>query len=456
MTTTTTDDVVSPGTSLVALVPDYDLCKGGNQKSLLRLGAYDPVDEANIFGAAALTSWTASDGTIIKDKLGGGTPYPGWLEYTDGDRTVVTMGANREAIVGPSDTYIQGNATLEITGTSTTTIVGQKTDNIGGRYRVNVGTGGAGTMEVWNSDPVYFIDFFQQPGLITAGKPAYRKREMGHVAADSYWFGDTETFFGGYKFDAMFGMTNTIFVGGKFDFSVAASLSMSFGYAIELGASLKYSNCLGATIGVANDHEIKGRKTIHLRIKPTHDAAAEMTVRQKFAVASAVGGTVIAAALAAGTAAGTVDAEGKAAAPGICLGLGAGVFAAGLAISLILALKEKASPKLSVSEVKMDADGVSIAHKDAAGVVMQSEVYAGEGAAGPGLVYMENVHGSLVHLDPNQDVIVQTAKDLYLQTAGRNAAIQLLGTGQIQMKSTTANIEGTVINLGGNGELRIG
>ncbi|XXX81335.1 hypothetical protein WMF30_21475 [Sorangium sp. So ce134] len=425
------------GTWLILKTPDYDDATG-TQTSYLRIGASDSTTENTLLDS--FTHPDPADGAKTKpgvqnaDDLRAGDPaktYSGWFEYTDGDRTLVVRGNNRESI--------QLDETVVIGGT--------KTETVGGKYRLNLG---AGTLEVYNADPVYRVEFFQQD-VYAAGKKSWRKREMGHNSSDTYTFGDTESFFGGYKFDAMFGMTNTVFLGGKIDLSLALALTASVGFTVELGAGLKYSNVAGKDITTAGDHELKARKEIHLRIKADHEGVggSRNAVLAGIAAATAVPVGILSSC----TAAGTVDSSGVADVPAGCLGGAAGVFAAGLVAAVVVALKDKAGAPISQAEVKMDKDRVLIAQNSAAGV-MQSEVYVGEAGAGPGLVRLKNARNSWIELQPDADAVINAGNDLYLQTEDRSAVLKLMTGGTIQIKSESANILGQ-ITLGANNALTI-
>lgn len=446
--TITTNEVASPGTSLVLFVPDYDTVKGGNQSSLMRLGAYDNTDEASIVSK------------IPTELLVDGKPPPGWLEYTEGDRTQAMLGTVRESIGGDYFQYIAGKAEI----------------NVGSEYRFNISTG---TLKVYNADPIYKIEFFEQDHIYAGGKTTWRKREMGHVSADTYSFGDTENFFAGYKFDATFGMTNGIFIGGKLDFSLAISVGLTFGYAVNLGASVSYSNVKGGDIKVAADHDIKGRSTIDLRIKPELlDPAPSMSRNHILAAIAAVSGTVVAAGIAAGSAGGDVSKDGTSAAPAGCLAGASVAFTIGMVVSLVLALKEKASPKHArsrilmnttsvtisrnnvagtdaVSEVKVDGDGVGLLHNDISGQTPRAILCVGS-TGEPRRICLENAHGSLVDLCEDSDVGIQAGRDLYLQTNNHRSVLKLGTSGTIRITSTQAQLDGERIRVGRNNELYVG
>ncbi|AUX31878.1 MULTISPECIES: hypothetical protein [Sorangium] len=425
------------GTWLILKTPDYDDATG-TQTSYFRIGASDSTTEN-----ALLDSFTHADpadsaktkpGVQNADDLRAGDPaktYPGWFEYTDGDRTLVVRGNNRESIQLDETVLVGGN----------------KTDTVGGKYRLNLG---AGTLEVYNADPVYRVEFFEQD-VYAAGKKTWRKREMGHNSSDSYTFGDTESFYGGYKFDAMFGMTNTVFLGGKIDLSLALALTASVGMTVEFGAGLKYSNVAGKEISTAGDHELKAREEIHLRIKADHEGVGGSRNAVLAGIAAAT--AVPVAVLSGCTAAGTVDSSGVAAVPAGCLGGAAAAFAVGLVASVVVALKDKAGDPRSQAEIKMDKKGILIGQNDAAGAT-QSAIYVGEDDGGPGAVFLANVKNSYVELDPDADIVVNAGKDIYLQTEDGSAVLKLATGGNIRLKSSSANIQGQ-ITLGANNALTI-
>ncbi|WP_437715849.1 hypothetical protein WMF45_05165 [Sorangium sp. So ce448] len=411
------------GTWLILKTPDYDDATG-TQTSYLRIGASDSTTENALLDTGVQNAGDLRAGDPAKT-------YPGWFEYTDGDRTLVVRGNNRESIEKDETVLIGGN----------------KTDTVAGKYRLNLG---AGTLEVYNADPVYRVEFFEQD-VLTAGKKSWRKREMGHNSSDTYTFGDTESFFGGYKFDAMFGLTNTVFLGGKVDLSLALALTASMGFTCEFGMGLKYSNVDGKDIKTAGDHELKARKEIHLRIKADHEGVGG---GRNLVLAGIAAATAVPVAILSGcTAAGTVDSSGVAATPAGCLGTAAGVFAAGLVAAVVVALKDKAGAPVSQAEIKMDKDKVLIQQNNAAGV-MQSKLYVGEAADGPGLVWLENNRNCWLQLKANGNMTLNAGNNLNLQTNDGSAILKLLTGGTIQLKSTSANISGQ-ITLGANRALTV-
>jgi hypothetical protein len=440
--TTTSDDwrPTSGGRSLVALVPDYDGVTDGNQKSVLRLGAYDPTDEASIFSALD-DGWKAvSNGDKkVKDLLlnKSSQPFPGWLEYTDGDRTVVAKGSVREAIEGDYTLYVGGNVLMDV----------------GGKWEFRIGSG---TVETWNADPVYYIEFFKQEHTLTAGKSSYRKREMGHVSADSYWFGDMETFYAGFKFDATMGLTMAAFLGGKIDVNAALSASFTFGYAIELGAVYKYSNVLGKDMHVADDLESKAHTSLHLRVKATADGISKaLKASAKANIGAAVVAAVAAGVAGSSTAIPPVTSSGIAPVAITGLSLGGIGFIAALAWSLHNALKENAAPKLSASELKMDATSILLRKSDATGATMESMLEMKTGA-GPGMTTLENITGSYVQLGSNGHAILEAAQDVVVRNAGGTASIWIQQAGDIRVKATTSNVDGRLYVGPGGTTLRVG
>lgn len=414
------DEWQSMGRSLVAVVPDYDAVQLNDQKSLLRLGAYEPSEETNLL--AALSEDVRGELQQEDGKL-----YPGWLEYTDGDRTMAVQGQNRQSIKGSSHQFIAGD----------------KVETIAGKYRLNIG---AGTLEVYNADPVYKVEFFEQ-GVSAAGKKTWRKREMGHVSADTYSFGDTESFFSGYKFDLVFGLTNAVFVGGKMDLTLALGCSFNFGYSMEFGAALKYSNVAGGDIKVATNHEMKAREAIHLRVKAVGDPL-DLTKKQIGAIVLGTVGVVTAAGLAGGVTHGDVDSKGFASGPTGFLTASGVVFAASMIGSLVLALSDKQSPKLSATEIKLDrTDGSMRANVGPAEQASVNVSTTGEAS-------IMNASEAGVFLYRDGSMIVSAGTDLTLGNGNFTAAIDCKATGDIKIKSTTAVIDGTLIKLG-NGSLRI-
>ncbi len=354
-----------PGKSLVAVVPDYKHTteEDVGKTSLLRLGAYDTEDEKIILGKLH-DPW--------KKTLPNEAFPDGWLEYTDGDRTVVTQGTKRE--------FIRGISELNITDKDDT-------------------------------EPIYKLKYFKQLNGV------WRKREAGRVTSDSYWFGDTETFFGGFKFDAMFGLGINLFVGGKLDASAGISAKVDLGYALEIGAGLKYSVCYEA-IAVANDHEIKGRKSIHLRIKETGTKMAEMAANQTTAIAVAVAGCAVAAILAGGAAAIRINDDGTAPATGAMMGAATIPMSVCLAFSVMAALEARTALRKKVksdAEIEMYKNQIAIRHweKD----VICGEIYAGvinpedENSPG-GMVRLKNHKDCSIELGPDGTTTIQAGKKL--------------------------------------------
>lgn len=415
------DEWESMGRSLVAVVPDYDAVRANNQKSLLRLGAYEPSEEWNLLQSLP---------DDVREELqpSPGTNHPGWLEYTDGDRTVVVHGNNRQYIAGSSHQFIGGT----------------KTETIGGHYRLNIG---AGSLALYNADPVYKVEFFEQD-VKAAGKKTWRKREMGHVSQDSYSFGDCESFFGGYKFDLVFGLTNGIFVGGKLDIALAIGCSFNFGYSLEFGAALKYSNVAGGDISVATNHEIKAREAIHLRVKTAADPT-DLTKKQIGAIVVGTVGVVTAAGLTGGVAAGEVDDDGFASGPmGFLMASGA-VFLGSMVASLVLALMDKQSPKISATELKLEQTRAFLSAN--VGPVSQASLELGV----DGSAKLSNVTQSSIELDNSGLLGVQAGTDLILSNGPSSAMILCLANGDLGLRSTTANIGAQIVKVGLGGALRV-
>lgn len=423
MTTTApdADEWKSTDKSLVAVVPDYDHTDPGNQTSLLRLGAYESSEEQpdgkGLLERLGDSDWAKSARAALEKNTTTHELYAGWLEYTDGDRTVAVKRDNRQAYAGHSHEFIKED----------------KIESIGGKYRLNIG---AGTQEVYNADPIYFVEFKKQEYVLAGGQPTWRKTEMGHNSTDSYTFGDVESFFGGYKLDAMFGLTNNVYVGGKVDVSFAASLAVSVGFEVELCAGVKCSFVKGRDLIVADDVETKARDSIHLRVKESSDWTLRRERTAGVVVAGLVG-TGAAAVLAGTTAAapthevGGPDASSKGTGSGGIggmLGGSAAAFALGLAGAVYFALKEKQATKKSQAELKIEGSGIELRHNAADGTTMQSELTL-HGQH----VRLRDAQGSQLELQAGGNLVATATGHLTLQNTTGSATLELRKRGRVHI-----------------------
>ncbi len=420
------------GTWLILKTPDYDDQRAGTQTSYLRIGAADAATENGLLAS----NGGLSNASELQDSSG--KTFPGWFEYTDGDRTEVTRGDNR----------------ITVGGNETVTIGGTKIDNISGKYRMNIG---AGTLEVSNADPIYQIEF--APNTVdghevkAGGKPTWRKREWGHNSAESYTFGDTESFFAGYKFDAMFGLTNTAYVGGKIDLSVAVAVSASLGLSATLTKGLQFSWVDGKDLRVSKTHETKVRDSIHLRLKAAPSPMEWTPNKIAAALVAAAGGATVVG-LAAGTKHGDISDKGYSSQVAGCLSAAAGVFAASLAASVFLAMSDQAANPTSKCELKMDSDGIRMKHNTLAGAEL-SALQLGDGLGNPRETELRNSRTASVKLNDAGDVIISTTHNIVMGLQNGQAYLAVRDNGEVYVQCENGAIFGR-LTLGPANELVIG
>lgn len=262
----------------------------------------------------------------------------GVFDYTDRNRTVITRGNKEEVVYG--------------------------------KHRLSISGSG---MNLFDAAPIYYL-YYRKDGSIS-GLDTWRKTEKMHVAADVYSFGDTESFFGGFKFDGMGGLSSSVYVGGKVDVSAAVSLSAKLGFDVALGAETKYEDVHGTSITVADDHDFKARKRIVLRVK---SAPGEKALGRTFLTglgALCVGG--VGAGLGYGIGVGVaerleedgasddeerrgrnVKLEGKAART---VGLAAGAYLGALAFATVAAIRAKrSSPSAGDPQIVLEQDRIKL------------------------------------------------------------------------------------------------
>ncbi len=414
---------------LILKTPDYDDTAQGVQTSYLREGAANSSDENDLLGSHG----GAPSADAARSTENGVTrTFDGWFEYTDGVRTEVTRGARVEITGGSEHTFVAGDQTIDVAG--------KRTDNIGGEYRINVGGnssggGAGGTVQIYDSDPIFYMDFRKQSGTLAGKDATWRKTTRGHVAADSYMFGDTENFFAGYKFDATFGLTNNLFAGGKIDFTAAVSFAATASYALEVSGGLKYSFTKGLDFRNASDHDVKG-DTVRLRVKAGHDAIARSW--EKVLAGGLLGaGAAVAAAVAGGGSADAdteVDSQGRRTSQQIDneMGAAASVFTVCLIASLIISIRERASPKRSRSELLLTNQGAGLSQNNALGQ-MESALGLGGGRA-----TLRNAN-STIDMRPN-GVLLATGTAAAVGTSNMAAGMMALSNGTLYLRGNIVHI----------------
>lgn len=224
-TVTVTDPVTTgEGKWIKVLTPDYDSAESGEQQSYLRLGAIPTGQQGSELGA-----FESNGNEKAASKLAGANRH-GWYSYTSGNRLDVTDG-DREVWIGGSN-------------------------------RFSIQSGGLG---VFDAEPIYGLYFRStDPDDSNA---AWRKTEWGRQKSDSYWFGDTESWFGGFSFGAFVGLQGSMMLGGNISMSAAVSLSASVGASMSFAKSWNISQTDESSYVVAEDAKTKARNKIVMRVK---------------------------------------------------------------------------------------------------------------------------------------------------------------------------------------------
>ncbi|BCE02725.1 phage baseplate assembly protein V [Marinicellulosiphila megalodicopiae] len=127
------------------------------------------------------------------------TAGTGWVDYTSGNRTTVTEGKKTEIING-------------------------------GPYKLIINKGSLSTED---AGPLHHLSFYDT-GY------GWRRTCVEHISSDTYSYGDVETFFAGFKMDAMVGMSTSLSWGGKVEFGFDQTISFKGDNSIKFGKENNY------------------------------------------------------------------------------------------------------------------------------------------------------------------------------------------------------------------------
>jgi len=182
--------------------------------------------------------------------------------------------------------YTDGNRTTITQGTHQSITVGHRTDVVLGDYRLVIPRR---TNGVFDAD-VYGMRYRKQAGH-------WRKTEWSHVAADTYAWGDTESFFWGLQFELAGGINAAGFLGGQFEATVALQATLNLGAAVEASIGDKFVYTKGDERTSSSSHLVSASKTITLAIgsQTWHESWPELGLAAAtglLATASVVGATV--------------------------------------------------------------------------------------------------------------------------------------------------------------------
>jgi type VI secretion system VgrG family protein len=186
----------------------------------------------------------------------------GVMDYTDGNRTVITRG-NQQTVVQ-----------------------GHRTDVILGDYRVVIPYR---TQGVYDAD-IYGMRYRKQAD-------GWRKTQWSHIKADNYSYGDTENFFWGFNFGLNGGLAVGGFLGAKLDLTTAMSGTVNVGTSVTVDVADKFGFTKGDTRIASTSQLYSATQTITLAIgkQKWHSSgwdAAWLTAAGVLAAGAAVGGFV--------------------------------------------------------------------------------------------------------------------------------------------------------------------
>jgi hypothetical protein len=342
------------GNWMILKMPDYEVdSEGAKKNSYLRLGA----------PAEGESSLLPHDGNEVRDlfriALEEGTEEiaAGWFDYTDGNRTSITVGEKKELV-----------------GT-------------GYELRVLGGT----------------FDTFENSTSYMARWDDKRRTERGYISVGEFFHGDKESFFGGYQIEALFGLDVDAALGGKLEVSLGFNIECFVGYKLEVGASAAFALTEGKELRVAREFEHKARESVVLRIKPVGTPlSGSLWKASSVAAAVAAGGAGAAAAsIGASTSDGAMG--GTIAAFGVAIGL-----------SLMAALRSAHESKKSAAEIKMTAGGIEIGHWGMNGAGQEASMIFGEPDGVGGGIRLKNTAGAGLLLESGGTVTLSSPKNVSL------------------------------------------
>lgn len=366
------------GTWLILKTPDYDTVVGGNQLSYLRLGSADAQQEKKL-----LT--TREDVKAFKALLDDqGEPRAGWFEYTDGDRTIVTIGEKREFV--------------------------------GGTYDLRV----VGAPQAQEQAPTYTSEVDQE-----------RKTEWGDIAKSEYFTGYKESFFAGYNIDATAGIGLSLSLGGKFAASVGIDTNFFAGAKFEIGLLSNFTMTKATDWRIARDFDQVARESIRLCIQPT--SGPDYSSKLNLGLLAAIGLT------SAGALAALADGkEGKTSknAMGVTIPAYLGLIAAAIGI----ALQQKKNNKRARTTLDMNENSLKIENKKIDGTT-SAKLFLGEPN---GSINLVNDGASLMMTQQGQ-VVLLSRKDMEIIGKGTNV---ILKDGKMAINGQNVVVNGGNVTIG--------
>lgn len=377
------------GTWLILKTPDYDTVVGGNQLSYLRLGSPDVQRETPLLTTRADVKAFNFDKDAKKDR----EPAAGWFEYTDGDRTIVTVGGKKEFVGGGYELHVNGDKSSEE------------------KY-----------VSIMNKD---------------------HKVEWGLVSSTECLFGDKEGFFFGCQMDVTGGLGVSLDLCGKFGATLGIDVDVFLGYKIEVGRSYNFSNTEGDDLRLAHNIAQEAREGIHLSVQGMHETTWSRlgSVLGKKAAATAAVATLLSTAVSGGV--GNINKE-----RGLGASMGATVLYALLMCATlreVLRAKKDNKDGKPLSELKMDKDGIWLGKRAEGGRAAASLILR-EWSGGEGYVDLRSSGGASLMLD-SRVAELDSPKTINLR-AGK-AKMVLKDTGDLDLGGQELKLRGKKIEIGG-------
>jgi type VI secretion system VgrG family protein len=209
-------------------VPDYRNSAGTtedttNQDSYLRLGKTADWEFQN----ADLDGFGGQDIDGNEDAKGGKESLDGWFDYTDGNHVSITKGKRTDVVTG-------------------------------GDYSRIITQGGLKTND---PSPVQ-LDYFRE-----VDNYGWRRTTAAFLSSDTYTYGDSEEFFGGYKFDGMLGMSASAFVGGTLSVSASLDVDIQAAQTYTIGYENAFEVVDGNKYSFAQEDSLEASKKIEIYVE---------------------------------------------------------------------------------------------------------------------------------------------------------------------------------------------
>ena len=209
-------------------VPDYKNSAGTtedttNQDSYLRLGKTADWEFQN----ADLDGFGGQDIDGNEDVKGDKESLDGWFDYTDGNHVSITKGKRTDVVTG-------------------------------GDYSRIITQGGLKTND---PSPVQ-LDYFRE-----VDNYGWRRTTAAFLSSDTYTYGDSEEFFGGYKFDGMLGMSASAFVGGTLNVSASLDVDIHAAQTYTIGYENAFEVVDGNKYSFAKEDSLEASKKIEIYVE---------------------------------------------------------------------------------------------------------------------------------------------------------------------------------------------